>query len=204
MKRRALLHLAGLSLLPIGLTAQADSVFALTPSQTEGPYYPLEPIAVSGDLVLDASKLGGEVLELSGRVTDRQGRGVPGIRVEIWQSDHQGIYNHPDDDKRAQHDPHFAGAGAQMTNATGAYAFRAMYPVAYRSRPPHIHVKLWRGDRELLTSQLYLRGQTGFEWGGKLLSGMLDFAREHLLITPVRSDESQPYRAQFNFVIQPT
>lgn len=54
-------------------------------------------------------------------------------------------------------------------------------PVPYSSRPPHIHVKLWRGEQELLTTQLYLKGQTGNEWwGGK--------ARDHLQFEPINID----------------
>lgn len=62
----------------------------------------------------------------------------------------------------------------------------------YTGRPPHIHVKLWRGNQELLTTQLYLKGQTGNEWwGGR--------ERQHLQFDPVGE---KGYKAgEFDFIL---
>ena len=39
----------------------------------------------------------GEVLALAGVVYDANGQPVEGAVVEIWQTDHNGVYLHPDD-----------------------------------------------------------------------------------------------------------
>jgi len=139
-----------------------------TPAQTEGPYYPVVNIPLRENLILKPEGLIGEPIMLYGKVVDVAGNPVSGIKVEIWQCDGQGIYDHPNQPNHNRFDSSFAGFGATITGDEGRYLFQTLYPVPYGSRPPHIHVKLWRGKRELLTTQLYLKGKTGNEWwGGK-------------------------------------
>jgi protocatechuate 3,4-dioxygenase beta subunit len=61
-------------------------------------------------------------------------------------------------------------------------------PVPYGGRPPHIHVKLFYAKRELLTSQLYLKGK-----------GSQDGSQQ-MVIDPMFVGENQ-WRADFDFVI---
>lgn len=148
-------------------TALAAGKLRLTPSQTEGPFYPVEAIPLRENLILNAEAVNGSPMWLSGRVLNTEGEPQADCRVEIWQCDGAGIYHHPNQPGQARVDPYFAGFGAVVTDAEGRYRFYALYPVPYTGRPPHIHVKVWRGERELLTTQLYLRGQTGNEWWGR-------------------------------------
>lgn len=153
----------------------------LTPSQTEGPFYPVVKIPLRQNLVLKSDALIGEAIILQGKVLDVSGQPISGVKVEIWQCDGQGIYDHPNQPGQEQFDPSFSGFGAAVTKKDGRYVFQMLFPVPYSSRPPHIHVKLWRGEQELLTTQLYLKGQTGNEWwGGK--------ARDHLQFEPINID----------------
>jgi protocatechuate 3,4-dioxygenase beta subunit len=71
-----------------------------------------------------------------------------------------------------------------------------LMPVPYGGRPPHIHVKLFYSNRELLTSQLYLKGQVS---QGGSRSG-LSSASEQMVIDPRSVGENQ-WRADFDFVI---
>ena len=49
-----------------------------------------------------------------------------------------------------------------MTGSTGEYYFRTIKPVPYPGRPaPHIHFKIKKGDRELLTTQFMITGLPG-------------------------------------------
>jgi protocatechuate 3,4-dioxygenase beta subunit len=80
--------------------------------------------------------------------------------VEIWQVDGRGVYLHTADSGRRQRDPNFQGFGRATTNRRGEYRFRTIKPVPYPGRTPHIHVKVKRGDRELLTTQLFVNGHT--------------------------------------------
>jgi protocatechuate 3,4-dioxygenase beta subunit len=134
----------------------------LTPEQTEGPFYPPElPTDRDADLVrvtgLDAQAQG-RVTHILGRVLDRQGRAMPGITIEIWQCDANGRYLHPGDRGRSP-DPGFQGYGAVLADRDGGYRFRTIRPVAYPGRTPHIHFKLRRDGRELLTTQMYVAGE---------------------------------------------
>jgi protocatechuate 3,4-dioxygenase, beta subunit len=139
--------------------ARAQETRRLTPSQTEGPYYPVTlPADSDADLLAQGSLRYtlGQATWLDGVVTDTAGRAVNGAVVEIWQCDQQGHYHHPGDGGRA--DPAFQGFGRAAAGADGAYRFRTIRPAHYAGRTPHIHVKVKLGRRELLTTQLYAEG----------------------------------------------
>lgn len=133
-----------------------------TPRQAEGPFYPVEmPADSDADLLRNGARVYRRGVEawLEGRVTDTAGMPVAGALVEIWQCDHNGHYHHPGDGGRA--DPAFQGFGRSPVQADGAYRFHVLRPVRYSGRTPHIHVKVRLGERELLTTQLYVEGEPG-------------------------------------------
>lgn len=150
----------------IGLSALAKPVLAadLTPSATEGPFYPspaMRRADVDNDLVKiigSVQEAGGEVVTLKGRVTDTDGTPLADHRIEIWQCDLNGKYLHSGDRQDIAFDPAFQGFGHDITDQDGAYAFRTIKPVTYPGRTPHIHVKVFDGDNEVLTSQFYIDG----------------------------------------------
>ncbi len=189
MRRQQFLYLMGLSALPFRLFA-AD--LPLTPSQSEGPFYPVVPIPLRSSLIRDEKNLEGEVLQLDGRVLDRQGDPLAGARIEIWQCDGNGVYAHPAQDGHQHFDPGFEGFGAQLTGHQGGYRFTTLYPVPYPGRPPHIHVKIWQSSQERLTTQLYLRGNLGRGW--------FKSQREPLQIDP-RTEIGGRAKARFTFVV---
>lgn len=143
-----------------GLRAQPAPPRRPTPAQTEGPFY---PVALPRDADFDLLRNGalaygrGEPAWLEGSVTDLQGRPVAGAQVEIWQCDEAGHYHHPGDGGRA--DPAFQGFGRVSVGPAGGWRFRTIRPVPYSGRTPHIHVKVRLGQRELLTTQLYVAGE---------------------------------------------
>jgi protocatechuate 3,4-dioxygenase, beta subunit len=142
--------------------AQAVATLRATPSQTEGPFYPVAfPKDSDFDLLRngDQSYTKGQSAWVEGSVNDLAGKPVAGAQVEIWQCDHEGHYHHPGDGGKA--DPRFQGFGRVAAGADGSYRFRTMRPVAYGGRTPHIHVKVKLGQRELLTTQLYVAGDAG-------------------------------------------
>lgn len=133
-----------------------------TPTQTEGPFYPVQlPTDNDADLLRNGTVdyQRGTPVWLDGVVTDTSGTPVRGAQVEIWQCDHQGRYHHPGDGGRA--DPAFQGFGRVAVDREGRYRFRTMRPVPYSGRTPHIHVKVRLGPHELLTTQLYVAGDPG-------------------------------------------
>ncbi len=153
--------LAALGLSATGRPAVAAS---LTPSATEGPFYPTESMRradVDNDLVKIIGKVqeaGGEVFRLKGRVLDADGAPLEGKRIEIWQCDMNGKYLHSGDRQDIAFDAGFQGFGHDITGPDGSYEFRTIKPVTYPGRTPHIHVKLFDGTTELLTSQFYIDG----------------------------------------------
>lgn len=143
--------------------AQARQLPA-TPSQTEGPFYPL---ALPADSDFDLLRNGtaayphGQPAWVEGTVRDTAGRPVAGAVVEIWQCDQAGHYHHPGDGGRA--DPAFQGFGRVAVGPDGRYRFRTLKPAAYAGRAPHIHVKVRLDRRDLLTTQLYVAGEPANE-----------------------------------------
>jgi protocatechuate 3,4-dioxygenase, beta subunit len=133
-----------------------------TPSQTEGPYYPIkEPKDADFDLLKngDRSYSKGRASWVEGVVTDLDGHPLNGGIIEIWQCDENGHYDHPADG--AKIDPSFQGFGRVLLNANGEFRFRTIRPSPYVGRTPHIHAKILLGNRELLTTQLYVADDPG-------------------------------------------
>ncbi len=145
-------------------SAVAQSAQRLTPSQTEGPFYPVTlPADSDADLLVQARGryTQGQAVWLEGTVTDPAGRPVRGAAVEIWQCDMQGRYHHPGHGDGA--DPMFQGFGRSAVGSGGEYRFHTIRPAVYSGRTPHIHLKVKLQQRELLTTQVYVQGDPGNE-----------------------------------------
>jgi len=139
-----------------------------TPSLTEGPFYPDKlPLDQDNDLIRindSTTPAVGDITNLTGRILSPTGEPIRNAVIEIWQCDANGVYLHSRDSVRRQNeqDKHFQGFGRFETGARGEYRFRTIKPVVYVGRPsPHIHFKVLKGDRELLTSQLFIAGHEG-------------------------------------------
>ena len=136
-----------------------------TPRQTEGPFYPDHlPLDTDNDLLVINEGLTpavGEVTYVSGRILDVHGEPMRNAVVEIWQCDHGGAYLHSKTGNAEKKDKNFQGFGRFVTGSTGEYLFRTIKPVPYPGRTPHIHYKVKRGGKELLTTQCYIKGHEG-------------------------------------------
>lgn len=174
---------------------------APTPPDMEGPYYPdVLPADQDADLTRIAGSdaiASGHRLDFSGRVLDTAGKPLPGVRIEIWQTDAFGRYIHRGDRAPQPRDPAFQGFGATSTDAQGRYAFRTVLPRGYASRPAHIHARLLRAGREVLVTQIYLPGATG-EPGLPPRLGPLREARQTLQDL---GEEAGGLTGRFDFVI---
>ena len=160
-KRRVVLNGLLIGTLAYSALPALARTLVATPPQTEGPFYPDQlPLDKDNDLLVTAGRnalAAGEITHLTGRILDVDGTPLRGVVIEIWQVDNNGRYIHSGD-ASARNDANFQGFGRFETGQTGEYRFRTIKPVPYPGRTPHIHVKLHKGGRELLTTQLYVQG----------------------------------------------
>jgi protocatechuate 3,4-dioxygenase beta subunit len=185
---------------------------AVTPPQTEGPFYPDRlPLDTDNDLIIINNNITpavGVISYLSGRVMDRNGNPVRNALVEIWQCDGNAVYLHTADSGTAQgqrqRDANFQGYGRFTTASTGEYLFRTIRPVPYPGRPaPHIHYKVSRGGRELLTTQCFVTGHAGNSRDGLYRAIRNPLDRELLLVdfVPMSGSQTGEQTATFDIVL---
>lgn len=187
----------------------AEELFR-TPSLTEGPFYPDKlPLDTDNDLMLvgdSTTPAVGEITHLTGRVLTAAGSPVRGATIEIWQCDANAVYLHTADSsrKQAQRDSNFQGFGRFETSSSGEYRFRTIKPVAYPGRPaPHIHFKVKQGDRELLTTQLFVRNHPGNQRDG-IFNDLGDLIDRELILTefkPLDGSRIGELAASFDIVL---
>lgn len=187
----------------------AEELFR-TPTLTEGPFYPDKlPLDTDNDLILvgdSTTPAVGEITHLTGRVLTAAGSPVRGATIEIWQCDANAVYLHSADSsrKRAQRDGNFQGFGRFETNSAGEYRFRTIKPVPYPGRPaPHIHCKVKQGERELLTTQLFVRDHPGNLRDG-IFNDVADLVDRELVLVdfkPVAGSQIGELAANFDIVL---
>lgn len=181
-----------------------------TPGQTEGPFYPDRlPLDTDNDLLVINDALTpavGSVTHLGGRVLDAKGDPVRDVTVEIWQVDNRGAYLHSGSENRAKRDANFQGFGRFLTGSKGEYYFRTIKPVPYPGRTPHIHFKVLKGDKELLTTQCYVKGEPRNARDFILNRIRDEKARESLLVdfAPVKGSRVGALAATFDIVLGST
>jgi protocatechuate 3,4-dioxygenase beta subunit len=115
----------------------------------------------------DAPRATGQLIQISGRVTDEDGSPIPNAVVEIWQANSAGKYIHDADRHNAPVDPNFTGEGRLMTDAEGHFQFFSIKPGAYPVlesgwwwRPPHIHFSiLGRSWMDRFVTQIFFPGE---------------------------------------------
>jgi protocatechuate 3,4-dioxygenase beta subunit len=188
--------------------AYADALTA-TPRMTEGPFYPDRlPLDRDNDLVIVGDSLtpaSGVVTHLSGRILDASGRPLRDATIEIWQVDNFGSYLHSRglNDRR---DANFQGYGQFQTDSTGEYRFRTVKPVPYPGRTPHIHVRVSRRGREVLTTQCFIRGHALNSRDGLLSSLGSAQKRDAVLVDfkAVPGSATGELAAQFNIILEST
>jgi protocatechuate 3,4-dioxygenase beta subunit len=178
---------------------------ARTPRLTEGPVYPRRlPLDTDNDLIIVNKSITpavGEITHLTGRVLSLSGEPIKDATVEIWQCDARGVYLAQGDNRRG--DANFQGFGRFTTGTRGEYRFRTIKPVPYPGRTPHIHFKVKKGGRELLTTQLFVNGHPQNARDG-VLRGIRDpFDRELVLIDfkPVKESKIGEWSARFDLVV---
>jgi protocatechuate 3,4-dioxygenase beta subunit len=174
---------------------------------TEGPFYPDRlPLDTDNDLLVINDSITpavGTVAHVSGRVLGPTGSPVRNALVEIWQCDSNGAYQHTKTGNREKRDTNFQGFGRFLTGSTGEYYFRTIKPVPYPGRTPHIHFKIRKGEKELLTTQCYVKGEPGNNRDGIYRSLRDPKARAAVTVdfTPVKGSRIGEVAARFDIVL---
>ena len=122
-----------------------------TDADIEGPYY-REGIPVRDHLDIHGDE--GEPLRFGGTVTDLACAPIANAVVELWQANPAGDYDITGAQKRYY--------GQVATDAEGAFQFTTLMPGRYLNgptyRPAHLHIKVWVGGVQKLTTQIYFDG----------------------------------------------
>lgn len=187
-----------------------------TPSEETGPMFTESAFGPrDDDLILNYAQDGepvGERLIVHGRVCDQDGRGIPGILVEVWQANAGGRYRHKNDSYLAPLDPNFGGCGRCLTGADGAYAFRTIKPGPYpwpnssdSWRPAHIHFSVFgTGFGQRLITQMYFEGDPLIDLC-PIVNAIPDRAAVDRLIAPLDMPAAKPFDAlayRFDIVLR--
>jgi protocatechuate 3,4-dioxygenase beta subunit len=130
-----------------------------TPPQVLGPYFPVALTPVAGGDLTTGGRAQGEIIEIRGRVFNRDGDPVAGAKLTIWQANHQGRYRHANDTNPVALDPNFVGFAEIVSGHDGTYRLKTVKPGTYHAasgqlRPPHIHFEI-HGRYERLITQMY-------------------------------------------------
>jgi len=96
-----------------------------TAEMTLGPFFPREFAQQASDLAGDFSA----AIEITGVVTELDGKPLDNVILEIWQADAAGRFDNPG----------FSGWGRAATDAQGIYRFRTLRPGAAQGRAPHVN-----------------------------------------------------------------
>ena len=101
-----------------------------TGEMTLGPFFPREFGHGASDLTLcEGRRAKGEAIEITGRVTQADGKPLDNAILEIWQASAEGRYDDPD----------LFGWGRAATGADGVYVFKTIKPGAIAGRAPHVN-----------------------------------------------------------------
>jgi protocatechuate 3,4-dioxygenase beta subunit len=187
--------------------AFAEQLARKTVSVEEGPFYPPKlPLDTDNDLIIVNDSITpavGEIAHLSGRLLDGRGDPIRNATLEIWNTDHNGIYL-ADADEQAKYDSHFQGFGRFLTSSTGEYYFRTLKPVPYGGRKaPHIHFKVKMKGRPEWTTQLFMKGYPGNEQDGIYRRIGDASAKETVTVdfSPIKDSRIGEVAARFDIVL---
>jgi protocatechuate 3,4-dioxygenase beta subunit len=152
--RGALISAAGCSqvqLLHAWQQTESQSNLKPTAAEVLGPFYrkgspEQRSLRAAGDA--------GFPLQVSGRVTDAQGKLIEGASVELWHADHHGHYDTKGYKYRAK----------IGVDAKGEYALSTVLPGHYADRPAqHIHYLITAPGHRTLITQAYFATDPFFE-----------------------------------------
>lgn len=187
MTRRGLLSTLAFGAIALAARGAFAEELTRTPASTEGPFYPTKlPLDTDNDLLIVNHSIKpavGEITHLNGRILAAGGSPMRNAVMEIWQCDNNGTYLKQHTRDGDKFDANFQGYGRFLTSSTGEFYFRTIKPVSYSGRPaPHIHARISKGDKKLLTTQCFVKGHAGNEKDGQFKQIRSRDAKGHELL----------------------
>jgi protocatechuate 3,4-dioxygenase beta subunit len=138
---------------------------AVTPSQTEGPYYkPNTPERTS----LVEPGMTGTRLIVTGYVLGRDCKPIVHAWLDFWQADDKGNYDNSG----------YRLRGHQFTDDKGIFYLETVVPGLYPGRTRHIHVKVQAPGGQTLTTQLYFPSESRNQNDGIFNQGLVMVVRD--------------------------
>ncbi len=208
--RRAFLGTLALGASAFTARGAFADLLSRTPTTNEGPFYPTKlPLDTDNDLLIinDAiTPAVGEVTHLGGRLLDSRGNPLRNAMIEIWQCDKDGTYLKQHQQDQETFDTNFQGYGRFLTSSTGEYYFRTIKPVPYRGRPAaHIHARVWKGDKKLLTTECFIKGLPNNERDGQFKQIRARDPKGHAMLcldfTPLKDSKIGELAAKWDIVL---
>ncbi|MGJ5670306.1 catechol 1,2-dioxygenase [Rhodococcus aetherivorans] len=185
--------------------------FRGTKGSIEGPYYvPGAPeLPAQCTLPMRDEDRVHPPLVLRGQVTDLDGRGLGGARIEIWHADDEGYYS-----QFAPHLPQWNLRGTVVADAEGRYDITTIEPAPYQIptdgptgqfieavgwhpwRPAHLHLRVTAPGRQPIITQLYFAG-------GEWLDDDVATATKPELVLEPQVDDAGRKVATYDFALDP-
>lgn len=132
-----------------------------TPRIGFGPFYPGAAIPKLVDLT-QGGKAVGDIIYVTGEITDVDCTPLAGATVEMWQCDNKGRYKH-ERTGQADLDPGFHYFAQAVTNQDGRYSFKTLMPVRYGptgfARAPHIHFLVRKSGYREVATEMHFAGE---------------------------------------------
>jgi len=182
-----------------------------TKGSIEGPYYvPDSPRLESSATLPMRDNEQGTPLLFQGRITDLAGQPLPGATVEIWHADDEGFYS-----QFAPGLPEWNLRGTVVADADGYYQINTMQPAPYQIptdgscgkliaaagwhawRPAHLHLKISAPGHQLITSQLYFKGDE------HVSDDIASAVKPELILDPTPRADGRGREVTYDFVLDP-
>jgi catechol 1,2-dioxygenase len=177
----------------------------------EGPYYvPDSPqLPAEATLPMRDGEPGTRLL-FQGQVRSTSGEALPGAHVEIWHADDLGFYS-----QYAPGLPEWNLRGTVVADEEGRFAVTTVQPAPYQIptdgscgrliaaagwhawRPAHLHLKVSAPGHQLITTQLYFKGDE------HVADDIASAVKPELVLDPQPRAEGEGNEVTYDFVLDP-